>query len=169
MAFFRKQLELSVPLYEPQEWKYEFKMSSLTTTILNLLYAEAERKGETRNFLMYIGLGSDGSSVDKLSLDLKFNPWDTAITFRPEWRLMSKTVFTQYDPFESGYTEQSDVWLDDVKTFYHRPMRCVIVVHPYFLAQENSALLAETIYLSYAKICIDDSRFLSRPVQGQAL
>ena len=60
-----------------------------------------------------------------LSLDLKFNPWDTAITFRPEWRSMSKTVFTQYDPFETWYTCQSDVWLDDVKTFYPRPMRAV--------------------------------------------
>ena len=34
---FRKQLELSVPLYEPGEWKYELKMSSFTTTRLNLL------------------------------------------------------------------------------------------------------------------------------------
>ena len=99
-------------------------------TILNLLFAEAERKEKTRNLRMYVGLGSDRSSADKLSLDLKVNPWDTAITFRPEWRTMSKTVFTQYDPFESRYTEQSDVLLDDVKTFDQRPMRCVIVVHP---------------------------------------
>ena len=28
---------------------------------------------------------------------------------------MYKTVFTQYDPFERWYTEQSDVWLDHVK------------------------------------------------------
>ena len=99
-------------LYELGEWKYEFKMSPFTTTRLNWLFAEAER-----HFRMYIGLGSDGSSADKLSLHLMFNPWDTAITFRLEWRSMSKTVFTQYDPFESWYTEHSDVWLDDVKTF----------------------------------------------------
>ena len=42
---------------------------------------------------------------------------------------------------------------------YHRPMRCVIVVHPHFLAQENTALLTESAYLSCVKICIDDSRF----------
>ena len=41
---------------------------------------------------------------------------------------MCQTVFTQYDPSESWYTEQKDVWLDDTKTFYNRPMRCVIVV-----------------------------------------
>ena len=76
---------------------------------LRLLFTEAEKKGKTRNFRMYIGPGSDGSSADKLSLDLKFNPWDTAITFRPEWRSMSKTVFTQYDPSETRYTCQSHV------------------------------------------------------------
>ena len=51
------------------------------------------------------------------------------------------------------------MWLDDVKTFYHRPVRCVIVLHPYFLAQRDTDLLAESAYLSCAKICIDDSRF----------
>ena len=122
----RKQLELSEPQYEPGEWKHEFQMSSFTTTILNLLFTKAEQKCKTRNFRMYIGLGSDGSSADKLSLDLKFNPWDTAITFRSEWRSMSKRVFTQYDLFETWYTCQSNVWLDDVKRFYPRPMRCVI-------------------------------------------
>ena len=90
-----------MPLYELGEWKYEFKMSSFTTTILNMLFTEAEHKGKTRHLRTYIGPGSDGSSADKLSLDLKFNPWDTAITFRPEWRSMSKTVFMQYDPFVS--------------------------------------------------------------------
>ena len=91
-------------------------------------------------FRMYIGPGSDGSSADKLSLDLKFNTWDTAITFRPEWRSISKTVFTQYDPSESWYIEQIDVWLKETKTFYHRPMHCVIAVNPYFLAQGDTAL-----------------------------
>ena len=37
-------------------------------------------------------------------------------------------------------------------------MRCVIAVHPYFLAQRDTDLLAESAYLSCAKICIDDSR-----------
>ena len=40
-------------------------------------------------------------------------------------------------------------------------MRCVIVVHPYFLAQRDTDLLAESAYLSCAKICIDDPRFSS--------
>ena len=100
---------------------------------------------------MYIGPGSDGSSADKLSLDLKFNPWDIAISFRLEWDPMSKTVFTQYDLSESWCTEQQDAWLDDVKTFYHRPTRCLIVVHSYFLAQRDTDLLVESAHLSCAK------------------
>ena len=90
----RKQLELSVPRYEPGEWKHEFKMLPFTTTILNLFFTEAEKKGTIRNFRMYIGPGSDVSSANKLSLDLKFNPCDTAITFRPEWRSMSNSLRT---------------------------------------------------------------------------
>ena len=52
---------------------------------------------------------------------------------------------------------KSDVWLDDVKKFYLRPMRCVIVVHPYPMA--NTTLLTESAFLSCAKTCVDGSRF----------
>ena len=73
---------------------------------------------------------------------------------------MSKTVFTQLDSFKFWYTEQSDVWLDDVKTFYIRPMRCVIVVHPYFLAQQNTLFFWRNLLISRAqKYAFDDSRF----------
>ena len=62
---------------------------------MNLLYAEAEKMDKIRNFRMYIGPGSDGSSADKQSLDLKFNPWDTAITFQlassAVWRVPAVT------------------------------------------------------------------------------
>ena len=152
---FRQQLELTVPLYRSGEWKYEFKMSKLTSKILNLLFTEAEQKGRTRHFREYIGPGSDGSSTDKLSPDLRFNPWDTAVTHRPEWRSMSKTVFTQYDPSESWRTEQKDVWLDDVRTFYHRPIRCVSVVHPYFPPQGDTALF-QNMHTSRALRCAVD-------------
>ena len=64
------------------EWKYEFKMSKLTTTILNLLFTEAEQTGKTRrHFRRYIGPGSDVSSTDKLSLDLRSNPWTLQFLF----------------------------------------------------------------------------------------
>ena len=70
----------SVSMYRTGEWKYEFKTSSLTTAIPNLIFDEAEQKCKNRIFRMYIGPGSDSSSADKLSLDLKFNPRNTAIS-----------------------------------------------------------------------------------------
>ena len=47
------------------------------------------------------GQGSKFSDVHRtcISIDLK-------------WRSMSKTVFTQHDPFEPWYTCQCNVWLD---------------------------------------------------------
>ena len=127
--------------------------------MLNLLFTGAEQKGRTRNFRVCNGPGSDGSRTDKLSLNLSFNPWDTAITHRSEWHSMSKTVLAQYDLSRSWRTEQSDVWLDDVKMFYHRPIRCVATVHPYFRALWDTDLLAEHAHLTCAKMCIDVSSF----------
>ena len=43
---------------------------------------------------------------------------------------MCTTVFTQYDLQEDWCTEQKDVWLDWVKTFSHRPIRCLITIPP---------------------------------------
>ena len=143
-------------------------MSSFTTTIPNLLFEEAERNGKTRNFRMCIGPGSDGSSADKLSLDLKFNLWDTAVTFRPEWRSMYKTVSTQYDPHESWYREQSDVWLDDVKN---------VLSSTNALCDRCSSVFSCTGGHSFVgRICLSVVRkktnrrlpFFSRPAQGQA-
>ena len=56
------------------EWRHKFERTSLLSPILNAFFDEAEDKGNTRNFRTYIGPGSGGSSEDKLSLDLKFNP-----------------------------------------------------------------------------------------------
>ena len=86
-----------VPIHRTGEWRYEFKISSLTSRILNLLFGEVEQKGRTRDFYMYVGPGSDGSSAHKLSLNLKFNPQDTGISLRSKRQPMIKTVFTQYN------------------------------------------------------------------------
>ena len=152
----RKQFELTVLLYRSGEWKYEFKTSSPTTT--------AEQKGKTRHFRTCCRPGSDGSSVDKLCFNLKFNPWDTAIAHRPEWHSMSNTVFTQYDPYESWCSEQKDAWPDDVKTFYRPPKRCLNAVRLYFQAQRDTDLLAES---ARARICINVSRFSPDPYKDK--
>ena len=96
--------------------------------------------------------GSDGSNIDKLSLDLKFNPRNTAISSRPgEEHYICKTVFTEYDIQEDWCTEQKDVWLDWVTTFGYRPLRCLIIVHPVFSTQRRIELLAKYVHFSRAK------------------
>ena len=68
---------------------------------------------------------------------------------------MCKTVFTQYDQQEDWCTEQKDVWLDWVKTFSHRPIRCLIIVHPYLSTQRRTELLAKSVHLSRAKLYVN--------------
>ena len=88
-----KQLALPVSTYSNGGWKYEFKTSSLTTTILNRIFNKVEKNGKNHNFRTYIGPGSDGSSTDKLSL---VNPRNTAISSRlGEEHCMCKTFVTQ--------------------------------------------------------------------------
>ena len=153
---YHKQLVLSVSTYGNGGWKYEFKTSSLTTTILNLIFNEAERNGKSHNFRTYIGPGSDVSSTDNLSLVLKFNPRNTAMSSRPgEEHFSCKTVPSHYDLQEDWCTEQKDVWLDWVKTFSYRPVRCLITVHPYFSAQRRTELLAKSVHLSRAKFVVN--------------
>ena len=67
---YHEQLVLSVSTYGNGGWKYEFKTFFFVTTILNLIFNEAEQNGKSHNFRAYICPGSDGSSTHKLSLDL---------------------------------------------------------------------------------------------------
>ena len=141
-------------------------MSSLTTTILNLLFAEAEQMGKTRNYRTNIGLGLDGSSADKLSLDLKFDPWDTAISVRLEWHSMSKTVFNSTTHPNPGALSSKTRGSVTSRLFHHRPFRCLIVVHPYFLTHWDTNLLAESA--PRAKNMHRRLMFFARPVRTQA-
>ena len=71
------------------------KWSSLTTTMWNLLFAEAEQKRARLEMSVHTSfLDQTGSSTDKLSLDLKFNTWDTAIAHRPEWHSKQHSLHT---------------------------------------------------------------------------
>ena len=72
---------------------------------------------------------------------------------------MSKTVFTQC----VLYTEQKDAWLDDVKTFCYRPIRCLIVVHPYFTLNRGRHVLTSHVQ----KIYVTVSRFPSTPFKDK--
>ena len=97
---FREQLELSV-LYFCTDLENGSTSSRclLTTTMLNLLFAAAEQKGKTQNFRTHIGPGLDGSSANKLSLDLKFYPRNTdpgVQSRKARGSTMSRFVFDQY-------------------------------------------------------------------------
>ena len=46
----------------------------MTTTMLNLIFNEAEKIGKSHNFRTYIGPGSNCSSTDKLSFDFHRDP-----------------------------------------------------------------------------------------------
>ena len=155
-GYYHKQLVLSMSTYSNGGWKYEFKTSSETTTILNQIFNEAGQNGKNHNFRTYIRPGSDVSSTDKLSLDLQFNPRNTAISSRPgEEHYVCKTVFTQYDLQEDWCTEQKDVWLNWVQTFSYRPIRCLIIVHQYFSTQRRNELSAKSVHLLRAKLHVN--------------
>ena len=149
------ELVLSVSTCRNGGWKYEFKTSSLTATILNEIFNDAGNNGKSRNFRTYIGPGSDGSSTDKLSLDLKFNPRNTATSSRPgEERFMCETVFTQCDLPRDLCAEQKDVRIDWVKTLSCRPSRCLIIVHRYFSTQRRTELMTKSVQFSRAKLYV---------------
>ena len=67
-----------------------------------------------------------------MSVDLRFNPWKAAITYRLEWRALRTADFIKYDLFfEPWNIALCSVWLVDVKTFTRRSMRFASVIHPY--------------------------------------
>ena len=157
---------LVVPQYKLGEWKYQFKVTSVTRTIMKLLYTEAEDKGKTRHFRMCIGPGSDGSSADKLSLDLKFNSWDTAITFGPEWRSMSKIhavrpIRNLVHMSERRVARRCQNVLSSTNAMCDR---CSSVS----ACSRGHNFVAGFRFLSCAKKCIDAFTFLSRQAQRQA-
>ena len=60
VTLFDSNLSNLVPIFRTGVWNYEFKTSSLTSRIPNLLVDKAEQRGRTRDFYMCVGPGSDG-------------------------------------------------------------------------------------------------------------
>ena len=156
---YHKQLVLSVTTYSNGGWKFEFKTSSLT---IDNPAARSSTKRRKNGKSHAISVQVHRFRVrwfehrQKLSLDLTFNPRNTAISSRPgEERYMCKTVFTQCHLQEDWCTEQKDVWIDWVKAFSYRPPRCLIIVHPYFSSQRRTELLTKSVHLSRAKLYVN--------------
>ena len=77
------------------------KVASETASFIAQRRSSSPRESVYKNSISHLV-----RNADKMSLDLKFKPWDTTI-FRPEWRTLCKTVFAQYDSSEPWNIEQS--------------------------------------------------------------
>ena len=89
-------------LVNAASWKEEFlKHKSLTgddrRTFAETLFTQLDDMGQQKNKRVYIGPGRDGSSDDKLSIDMKFAPISTKVTFNKTWKEQGyrKTSFGQ--------------------------------------------------------------------------
>ena len=91
--------------------------------------------GVTKNKRIYIGLGRDGSSDDKISVDLKFEP-NTSITYNKIWRETGyvKSSFAYY-PDSGGWQRVEDAV--DLRESYvckhsknDRPTHLAVLAYP---------------------------------------
>ena len=96
------------------KWKELFDTGSITEDDVEVLFQELEAKGNVRNSRTYIGPGSDGSSDDKIAVDMKFHPQTTKITFRYGWNYWCNTVWTQYETGEWDIAQASVPLKDNI-------------------------------------------------------
>lgn len=93
-------------------------------------------KKRTSNKRIYTGPGRDGSTDDKISVDLKFDPSNTKVTCLPTWKQQGykKTSFMLDDRSVGGKTWvviEDSVPLDEVKDFSaQQPEQVAILLHP---------------------------------------
>ena len=102
-------------------------------------------RGKESNKRLYIGPGRDGSSDDKISVDVKFDSRTTKITENKFLRAQGyvKTSFA----FERDEETQTDSWrviedqveLDNEQLFSDPVDQMVIIIHPMFSTAEDDA------------------------------
>ena len=133
----RKSLIESVSEHDVRngDWKNVFDADSLQGEDIAILFDEASFKKKVRNHRTYIGPGADGSSDDKIAVDMKFNAKETTVTFKDEWRSWQKTVIALHQT-PSGDNEwrmvQCAVPVQEVYYFEgdDRPPKCAVFIHP---------------------------------------
>ena len=136
-ADLRKSLIESVSEYDVTngDWRNVFDVESLQGEGVAILFEEASFKKKVRNHRTYIGPGADGSSEDKIAVDMKFNAKETTVTFKDEWRTWHKTVIALHQN-QSGDNEwrmvQCAVPVQEVYYFQgdDRPSKCAVFIHP---------------------------------------
>ena len=100
------------------------------------VFAHLEDLGIEKNKRIYIGPGRDGSSDDKVSIDCKFFPQNTKVSFNKLWAEQG-FVKTTYACFRDDNSEwriiedqtdlRSEVRFDD-----ERPKKVAVIIHPPF-------------------------------------
>ena len=112
-------------------WKYEF--FNYTREInCSMFFVWAREKNKTKNHRVYIGPGADGSTEDKIAVDVKFEPKNTGISFRTSWREAGyvKSTWALYgDRWEMcEVNERLDLIIDFEGGLC--PDKCLIFIHP---------------------------------------
>ena len=116
-----------------QRWKIEFDVPrNIGGNDLDMLFQEEEDKGKTRNHRTYIGPGADGSSDDKIAVEVRYNNINKKVSYSHQWKDYVKTTFVQY-PGESWICKEVDTAIGDVRDVSEdgkRPERCAIFIQP---------------------------------------
>ena len=92
--------------------------------------------GVSKNKRIYIGPGRDGSSDDKISVDLKFEPNNTSITYNKIWRETGyvKSSFAYYPDLGGWKRVEDEADLRESNIFQHskndRPTRLAVLAYP---------------------------------------
>ena len=111
-----------------EQWKYQFDPQGVTNEELATLFQQGIDTGKKRNFRIYIGPGADGSSDDKVAVDMKFDATDIAVRYKDDWKGYHKTVFTKHG--DTWACAQDNAEMDDKHAFEITPDWCVIFMVP---------------------------------------
>ena len=69
-----------------KRWKIEFDVQkNIRGEDIEMLFREEESSGTTRGHRTYIGPGADGSSDDKICVELRYNSINNLVTFDQKW------------------------------------------------------------------------------------
>ena len=138
-AIREKLLEQVPEQFRSQGWKNVFRPDMVRFEDLDRLFDAHVEEGKRRNFRVYVGPGADGSSDDKLAIDMKFTPQNTKVNYPTMWKEFRKTVLTKIEGVWK--VDSCNVELSDIFEFEITPDRCAIFLHPNY-EEPNTAFNA---------------------------
>ena len=116
-----------------RRWKIEFDVQqNISGDDIDMLFQEEEDTGKTRSHRTYIGPGADGSSDDKIAVELRYHSKDNKLTFDPRWNDYVKTTFVQFRG-EGWRCKEVDIPIGQVNDMSEdgvKPERSIMFVQP---------------------------------------